>query len=142
QSFPTRPVRVIVPGPPGGAPDVLARILEPKLSEALGQPVIVDNRPGAGGTLGTAVAADSAPDGHTLLLAFAAHAISPSLYRSLKYDPVTAFAPVVLVASVTPVLVVHSSLPVASLQEYVEQSKAKPGSTNWASAGNGTMSHL
>ena len=142
QTYPTKPIRVIVAGPSGGAPDVLARILGPKLSSNVGQPVIVDNRPGAGGTLGTAIAADATPDGHTLLLAFAAYAIYPSLYPNLSYDPIKALTPVVLVATVTPVLVVNPSLPVSNLKDFIALAKAKPGALIWASSGNGSMSHL
>ena len=142
QPYPVKPIRVIVAGPSGGAPDVLARIVGPKVANNVGQPVIVDNRPGAGGTLGTAIAAEATPDGHTVLLAFAAYAIYPSLYPNLGYDPIKALTPVVLVATVTPVLVVNPSLPVSNLKDFIALAKAKPGALIWASSGNGSMSHL
>jgi tripartite-type tricarboxylate transporter receptor subunit TctC len=140
-AYPNRPIRLVVPFPPGGATDLLARIVSQKLSEALGQPVIVENKPGAGTIVGADAVARSVPDGYTLLIATSTTlAINPSLYRKLPYDPVKNFTPVAMVASVPFVLVVKSSMPVRNVAELVSMVKAKPSS--YASAGTGTMHHL
>jgi len=142
QSYPTRPVRWVVPYPPGGGTDIIARIVAQKLSGNLGQQVIVDNRGGAGGTIGTDIVAKSAPDGYTILMAPTSHAINPSIYRSLPYNTLKDFAPITLAASATIVLAVHPSLPVKSVKELVALAKSKPGQLTFGSAGNGTVFHL
>lgn len=140
--YPVRPVRLVVVYPPGGGIDILARIMSQQLSTAWGQPVVVDNRPGAGTTIGAAIVAKAAADGHTLLMTDVSFAITPSLYTSLPYDPKRSFAPVTLVNLVTDVLVVHPSLPATSLKELISYAKANPGKVLYASAGNGTLNHL
>jgi len=143
QSYPTKPVRLIVADAAGGAPDQLARILGQKLSENLGQQVLVDNRPGAGGALGADIAARSPADGYSLLLTTTAiYAILPNLKKNLPYDPVRDFAPVSRVATASNVLVVNASLPARSVAELVQLAKSKPGVLNYASAGVGTPAHL
>ena len=136
--YPTKPVRIVVPFPAGGTTDILARAVAQKLSEAWGQQVIVDNRPGAGGNIGSELVAKSAPDGYTLLMGtVGTHAINASLYAKMPYDPVKDFTPVILVAGVPNVLVVHPSLPVNSVQELIAYGKANPNKLNFASSGNG-----
>ena len=141
--FPARPIRFIVPNAAGGSTDLVARSVALKLSESLGQQVIVDNRPGSGGIIGTELAAKAAPDGYTLLMGTIGNiAISPHLYRKLSYDPVRDFAPITQLASAAYMLVTHPSLPVKSVKELVVLAKAKPGQLSYASAGSGTGSHL
>jgi tripartite-type tricarboxylate transporter receptor subunit TctC len=140
--YPTRPVRLVVVYPPGGGIDLLARAMGPSFAEGWGQQIVVDNRPGAGTTIGAAVAAKAAPDGYTLLMTDVSFAITPSLYASLPYDPQKSFAPVSLVNLVTDVLVVHPSLRAASLNELIAHARANPGKLLYASAGNGTLNHL
>ena len=142
QNYPTRPVRMIVPFSPGGAADVPGRMLMQKLTEALGQQVVVDNRPGAGGTIGADLAAKAAGDGYTLLMISNTHVISASLYKKLPYDSLNDFAPVLQFGDAPNVLVVHPSLPVKSVRELVALAKAKPGSIDFASSGNGSSQHL
>ncbi|HXF65844.1 MAG TPA: tripartite tricarboxylate transporter substrate binding protein [Burkholderiales bacterium] len=142
QAYPSRPVRVIVPFSPGGAADVPGRIMANEMSRALGQQVIVDNRPGAGSTIGTEVAAKSPPDGYTLLLISNTHAINASLYKKLPYHPVNDFAPVLQFMTSPNVLVVHPSLPVRTVKELVALAKAKPGQIDYVSSGNGSSQHL
>ena len=143
QSWPAKPVRVIVADAAGGAPDQLARIVAPKLAEALGQQFVVDNRPGAGGALGADLAAKAPPDGYTWLLSTTAiWAILPGLKKDLPYDPVRDFAAISRLATTSNVLVVNASLPANSVRELVELAKLKPGSLNYASAGVGTPAHL
>lgn len=143
QSYPSRPVRMIVPFPPGGATDLLARVVAQKLGETLGQPVVVDNRPGAGGTLGSRLSVDAQPDGHTILMGTTStHAIGPHLYSKPPYDPVRDFAPVTLVASTPTILMIAASLPPTSVKELIAFAKAKPGSLNYGSSGIGTQFHL
>jgi tripartite-type tricarboxylate transporter receptor subunit TctC len=143
QPWPAKPVRLIVADAAGGAPDQLARILSPKLAEGLGQQVIVDNRPGAGGVLGAELAAKAPADGYTLLLSTSAiWAILPSLKKDLPYDPARDFAPISRLATTSNVLVVSASLPAKSVAELVQLAKAKPGALNYASAGIGTPAHL
>jgi tripartite-type tricarboxylate transporter receptor subunit TctC len=141
-AYPTRPIRLLVPFAPGGQPDIVARLLGPKLSEALGQPVIVDNRPGAGGTLGTRIVAGAAPDGHTLISVSAAHAIGPAVRANLGYDPVRDFAGISKTISAPYLLVVPPGLGVASVKELVALAKAKPGVLNFTSAGHGSSTHF
>lgn len=142
QEYPVKPVRLIVPIAPGGSNDLLARALAQKFSESLGQPVIVDNRAGGGGTIGTELAAKSAPDGHTLLMVNISHAVNPSLHKRLPYDPLRDFAAVGSVASSPNILVVHPALQVASVQELLRQAKAHPKELHYGSAGNASSPHL
>jgi tripartite-type tricarboxylate transporter receptor subunit TctC len=143
QGYPNRTIRLVVPFPAGGTTDILARAAAQKLTESLGQPVVVDNRPGAAGNIGSDIVAKSAPDGYTLLMGtVGTHAINPSLYSKMPYDHVKDFVPVVLVASVPNVLVVNPSLPVKSVGDLIKLAKAKPGEINFASSGSGTSIHL
>jgi tripartite-type tricarboxylate transporter receptor subunit TctC len=143
QSYPSRPIRLVVPFPAGGTTDILAREAAQKLTEALGQAVVVDNRPGAAGNIGSDLVAKSAPDGYTLLMGtVGTHAINPSLYSKMPYDHVKDFAPVVLVAGVPNVLVVNPTLPVNSVADLIKLAKDKPGQINFASSGSGTSIHL
>ncbi len=140
--YPNRAVKLVVPFPPAGATDIVGRIVAQKLSERFGQPVIVENRPGAGGSIGSDLVAKSAPDGYTLLMATSStHSIGPSLQK-LPYDPLKDFAPVLHVANVPNVLVVSPGLGVASVKDLVALAKAKPGQLNYASSGVGTIVHL
>lgn len=142
-SYPSKPVRLVVPFPPGGTTDILARAVAQKLSEAWGQQAIVDNRPGAGGNIGSDLVAKAAPDGYTLLMGtVGTHAINPSLYTKMPYDHVKDFAPVILVAGVPNVLVVNPSVPVNSVKDLIAYAKANPDKLNFASSGNGTSIHL
>ncbi|HSD44719.1 MAG TPA: tripartite tricarboxylate transporter substrate binding protein [Burkholderiales bacterium] len=142
QSYPNRPVRMVVPLSPGGFADVPARVIAPRLSEALGQTVFVENKPGAGATIGTDFVAKSKPDGYTVLFTGTPHVISPALYKNLPYDPMKDFAPVMLVASGPYVLVVNPQLPVRSVQELIAAARAQPGRIDYASSGNGSAQHL
>ena len=143
QNFPTKPIRVIVPYAAGGTSDILARTVGPKLTEAWGQQIIVDNKPGANGNVGADFVAKSPPDGYTVLLAdIGAIAISPSVYPKLPYDPVTDLAPIVMVAYSPHVLAVHPSVPVNSVKELIDLAKAKPGQLNFAISGVGGAPHL
>jgi tripartite-type tricarboxylate transporter receptor subunit TctC len=143
QTYPDKPVRLIVPFSAGSAVDTLARIPAQKLSELWGQPIVVDNRVGANGTIGTEAAAKAPADGHTLVLANdAGLATSPALYPKLPYDPARDFAPITLAASIPVVLVVNASFPISSLKELVEAAKARPGLIHYASGGNGSAQHL
>jgi tripartite-type tricarboxylate transporter receptor subunit TctC len=143
QAYPMRPVRLIVPYPPGGGNDTLARLFGQKLTEAWGQQVVVDNRPGAGTIIGTQLAARAAPDGYTLLLSsIASHAVAPHLYRNAGYDPIKDFTPITLLAIAPTVLCVNPSVPARSLQELIGLAKAKPGQLKFASGGNGTPPHM
>jgi tripartite-type tricarboxylate transporter receptor subunit TctC len=141
QDYPTKPVRLIVPFPPGGSNDVVGRMIAQQLSERLGKQVVVDNRGGAGGVLGTELVANAMPDGYTLLVISLAHAVSPWLYK-LNYDPIKSFAPVSILASGPNVLVVHPDLPVHSVGELIALAKRKPGDLNYASAGIGSFQHM
>jgi tripartite-type tricarboxylate transporter receptor subunit TctC len=143
QTYPTKPIRLVVPFPPGGATDILARDVAQKLTEAWGQQVIVDNRPGAGGNIGSELVAKAAPDGYTLEMGtVGTHAINASLYAKMPYDHVKDFAPVILVAGVPNVLVVNPEVPANSVTELIAYAKANPGKLNFASSGNGTSIHL
>jgi len=142
QSFPSKPVRIVVPSSAGGGADTTARLLAQRLSDVFGQQVVVDNRPGAGNIIGTELVAKAAPDGYTLLLAINNHAINASLYRKLPYDPIQDFAPISLLITAPHILVVHPSLPVKSVQDLIRLARAKPGQINYASAGNGTSAHF
>ncbi|MBI1991427.1 MAG: tripartite tricarboxylate transporter substrate binding protein [Betaproteobacteria bacterium] len=142
QSFPVRPIRIVVGFPPGGGVDVLARILGPKMSESLGQPVVVDNRVGAGGTIASDVVARATPDGHTILIVSASHAVTASMYKKLTYDPVKDFKAISLVASSPNVLLSNVDFPAQSVNELIKMARANPGSINYASGGIGTTGHL
>lgn len=142
QTYPTQPIRFIVPYAAGGGVDIIARALAPKLSERLGQPVVIDNRGGAGGNIGTELAARAEPNGYTIVMGAAALAINVSLYRKLPFDPVKDFAPVSLVAATPNILAVHPAVPAKSVKQLIQLAKARPGSLNYGSAGNGTTSHL
>jgi tripartite-type tricarboxylate transporter receptor subunit TctC len=142
-AYPTKPIRLVVPFPPGGATDLLARDVGQKLTEAWGQSVVVDNRPGAGGNIGTELVAKAAPDGYTLEMGtVGTHAINASLYAKLPYDHVKDFVPVILVAGVPNVLVVNPSVPANTVAELIAYAKANPGKLNFASSGAGTSIHL
>ena len=143
QPYPSKPIRIIVPFPPGGSIDPVARMLAPKLAETFGQQVVVDNRPGANGAIGTELLAKAPPDGHTLvLLGGGTHVINALLVKNLPYDSVKDFAPVATVQRSDYVLVVHPSLPVRNLKELIALAKAKPGQLTYASAGNANMNHI
>ena len=136
QPFPSQPVRIVVPFPPGGSADVLARILQPKLAEIWKQPVLIENKPGASANIGAAFVAKSAPDGTTMLLATPALAVSAAVFKNLTYDPQRDLAPVAMLSVFPSVLVVHPSVPAKTPQELVAYAKANPGKLNFASAGN------
>jgi tripartite-type tricarboxylate transporter receptor subunit TctC len=143
QNYPTRQVTLIAPWPAGGAVDALCRILAPSLSDRLGKPVVVENRPGAGSVIGTAAGAKAAPDGHTLVMGGSGSlAIGPTLYKSVLYDPASDFEPVALIGQVPFVLVVNPSLPVHSATELVKYAKENPGKLSYASGGPGSPHHL
>ncbi|NOV23316.1 tripartite tricarboxylate transporter substrate binding protein [Cupriavidus necator] len=143
QPWPARPIRMVVPFPPGSSPDLIARILTEKLAAALGQPVVVENRPGAGGNIGTGMVARAAPDGYTLLFTINGPLVTaPTLSRNLNYDPFRQLAPVTLVATSPNVLVVDARLPAHNLREFVALARARPGELNYGSPGNGSASHL
>ncbi|BDG71696.1 Bug family tripartite tricarboxylate transporter substrate binding protein [Roseomonas fluvialis] len=142
-AWPNRPIRFVVPLPPGGSSDLMGRMIATRISDAVGQPVVVDNRPGAGGTVGTAFVAQSPPDGYTLMLGnTASHINAPLLFRSAGYDGITDFAPVAPFATITNIVVVHPSLPVTSIAELIAYARANPGRVNFGSAGAGGTLHL
>jgi tripartite-type tricarboxylate transporter receptor subunit TctC len=140
--FPRRPIRIVIPFQTGGLPDIAARLIGPKLTEAWKQPVIVENRPGAGGVLGTDLVAKANPDGHTLLMASSAHAAMPAVRAKLPFHPVKDFAPITITASGAYALVVPASLGVKSVKGLIDMAKAKPGQLNFASAGTGSGTHF
>src|SRR5688572_17319150 len=142
QNFPVKTVRLILPFPPGGPSDILGRALSQKLSEQMGQQVITDNRPGAGGNLGLELAAKAPPDGYTIVLSSPLVAISPSLYSKLNYDPQKDLAPISLVAIIQNVLLVHPSVPAKNVRELVQVAQRSPGKLNYGSGGVGTTTHL
>ncbi len=142
QSYPTRPIRIVVPFGPGGFTDVAARILQKELAPAIGQPIVIENKPGAGSTIGTTDVARSAPDGYSLVMISTAHVISPHLYKQMPYDPIKDFTPVMKLAEGPYVLVVHPSLPVKNVADLIALAKAKPNSIDYASSGNGSAQHL
>jgi len=143
QTYPSRPIRLVVADAAGGAPDQLGRLVTENLSKNLGQSVVVENRPGAGGVLGAELAAKSAPDGYTLLLTTTAiYAILPNLRKNLPYDPVRDFVPITRIATASNVLVVNNELPAKNITQLVKLAKEKPGALNYASAGVGTPAHL
>jgi tripartite-type tricarboxylate transporter receptor subunit TctC len=140
-AYPSKPLRFILPFPPGGGTDILGRLIAERLAAALGQPVVIENRGGAGGNVGTEAAARSAPDGYTIVLVAPSLAISPTLYSKLNYDAVKDFAPVSLVATVPNVVITQPSLP-GTLQEFAALARSKPGGLNFGSGGSGTSNHL
>jgi tripartite-type tricarboxylate transporter receptor subunit TctC len=142
QSYPNRPIRIVVPYPPGGGADILARAVGQKLTEAWGQQLVVDNRPGGGANIGAELAARATPDGYTLFQAALAHSVNVSLYSKLHYDVVRDFAPVIFVATVPGVLVVHPSVAAQTTREFIEYAKTRPGQLNYASTGSGGPQHL
>src|SRR3954447_5521071 len=143
ESFPTRPIRLIVPFPAGGGTDIVGRVLGQKLHESLGQPVVIDNRSGAGGTLGTGLAAKSSPDGYTLLLVPTSHVINPSIYAKLPYDTERDFSPITMVASAAILRGVTPRVPAETMRGFIEAPKASPRAiANYGSAGAGTVFHL
>lgn len=142
-TWPSKPIQMIVPQAPGGTNDIVARLVAADLSQRLGQQVVVENRPGAGGNIGTQAAARARPDGYTLLMTISSsQAINPSLYRSVPFDPVKDFEPIAPVASVPNVLVVNPAFQAKTLPELIAMAKARPGEYRYASAGNGTLNHL
>ena len=143
QSYPSKSIRYVVPYAPGGSTDIVARVLALKLSEAMGQQVVVDNRPGAGGAIGADIVAKSPPDGYTMVTAVTSiMAINQFLYRKLPYDPEKDFAPVTQVGSLPLILVIHPSLPAKNVREFIAIAKAKPGQLNYGSSGVGTATHM
>jgi tripartite-type tricarboxylate transporter receptor subunit TctC len=141
-SWPDRPVRIVVPFAPGGPSDIVARALAERLQAAWGQPVVVENRPGAGSAIGTELVARAAPDGHTLLIAASAHVMNPPVMARLPFDPIRDFTPVINLAFHPMVLAVHPSVPVRSVPEFIAAAKARPGGLTMVSSGVGTSSHL
>src|SRR5687767_8882638 len=143
QTYPTKPVRVVIPQAPGSQSDLFTRMLGQKLGESLGQPVVNDPRPGAGGAVGAEVAARAAPDGYTLLMGTnSTHGSNPALYTKLPYDPIRDFAPITLTLVTPYVLATHPSLPVTTLKQLIALAKSRPAQLNYASAGNGSTHHL
>jgi tripartite-type tricarboxylate transporter receptor subunit TctC len=142
QSYPNKPIRFILPFTAGGTTDILGRIIGDPLSERLGQPVVLENRAGAGGNVGHDFVAKARPDGYTLVLGSLALSLAPSLYKKLNYDPIKDFAPITMVSQFPIVMLGHPNLPAKNAKEFVEYAKAKPGKLNWGSAGVGTLPHL
>ena len=142
QTYPAKPIRIIVPYPAGGTTDMLTRIVGQKLTEAWRQQVIIDNRPGASGNIGAEAVVRAPADGYLLLSASTVHTVNPSLYSKLAYDPLKDFTPIALLAQVANILVVHPSLPVHSVKEFIAFAKKRPGQLNFSSAGNGSAPHL
>ena len=142
QSFPSKPIRVVNPGAPGGNSDILFRLLSPKMGEILGQQLIIDYRPGAGGTIGADMTVKSAPDGYTIAIVAGSFTFNPSLMRKLPYDTVKDFTPLGLIIDVPSCTVVHPSLPVKNVKELIALAKARPGQINYSSSGPGALGHL
>ena len=142
QEYPNKSVRIVLPFSAGGSSDPVARLIARHLTTALGQPFVVENRPGAGGNIGSDLVAKSAPDGYTLLFTAGSFAVNPSLYSKLPFDPVKDFEPVVHVATLSGILVAHPSVPAANVKELIALSRTKPGGVTYASAGSGTVPHL
>ena len=141
--YPDRPIRLVVPFPAGGGADTLARLIMPRVAQGLGAPIVIDNKPGAGGNVGAEIVARAQPDGYTLLYGTnGTHAINQSLYGSLRFDPVRDFAPISRLTAIAAILVVNPDFPATSVRELIQYAKAHPGQVNFASAGNGTTSHL
>jgi tripartite-type tricarboxylate transporter receptor subunit TctC len=143
EAWPTKPIRLVVPFTPGGSTDILARIVGQRLYEAMGQQVIIDNRPGAGGTIGMEMSARAAPDGYTLVMAhIGTLAVNPALYAKLSYDPVKDFEPVTLLAKIPNMMAVNPALPVKTVKELIALARTKPGGLTYGSGGNGSAAHL
>jgi tripartite-type tricarboxylate transporter receptor subunit TctC len=142
QDYPNKPIRMVIPFSPGGNTDIIGRIFTPKMGELLGQQIIVDNRGGAGGTIGTAYAARQAPDGYNLIMVSAGHTINPAMIKKLPYDSVKDFVPIGVIADVPTAFVVHPSLPVKNLQEFLSLARKRPGEIFYSTAGRGTVGHL
>jgi len=142
QGYPAKPIRIVVPFAPGGGADILMRVIAPRLGDALGQQIVVDNRAGAGSTIGSELVVKAAPDGYTLLMVATSFTTNPSLYSKLPYDSARDFTPVSLLASAPVILIVHPSVPVRSVKKFVALAKSKPGLLNFASGGPGSSTHL
>jgi len=142
QAYPSKPVRMVIPFAPGGNTDIIGRIFTPKLSEILGQQIIVDNRGGAGGTIGTDYATRQTPDGYTLLMVSAGHTINPAMIKKLPYDSIKDFVPVGIIADVPTAFVIHPSLPAKNVKQFIAIAKARPGEIFYSTAGRGTVGHL
>lgn len=142
EGWPSKPIRIIAPFPPGGTIDQLSRMLAPVLSQSLGQPVLVENRPGAGGAIGTGLAAKAAPDGHTFVMVFDTHAVNPSLIPNMPYDTRTDLAPIMLIATGAMVLTAHHNQPIKSFPQMLAEARAKPGFPNYGTIGTGSLAHL
>jgi len=142
QAYPVKPVRMIVPFAPGGNVDIIGRVYAPKFSEFLGQQVIIDNRGGAGGSIGTELAAKSPPDGYVLLMVSASHTINPAMAKKLPYDSVKDFAPISVIADVPTAFMVHPALPAKNVKEFIAIARARPGEIFYSTAGRGTVGHL
>ncbi len=142
EAYPSRPIRVVIPSGAGGVTDILGRVISHKLTESLGQQVVIDNRPGASGIVGSQIVAKAAPDGYTLLMVFPSHVVNPSLYATLPYDTLRAFAPVTLVSAVSTVLVVPADNPAKTLPELIAAAKSKSAKINYGSVGRGSLGHL
>jgi len=142
QAYPVKPVRMIVPFVPGGNTDIIGRVFTPKLSELLGQQIVVENRGGAGGVIGTELVAKAAPDGYMIVMVSAAHTINPALAKKLPYDSIRDFAPISMIADVPTAFVVHPSLPAKNVKEFIAIARARPGEINYSTAGRGTVGHL
>ena len=142
QAYPTKPIKIIVPFGPGGFTDVVARILGQKLGTALGQPVVIENKPGAGSMIGTEFVAKAPPDGHTLVIVSSTHVISPWIYKTVPYDPIKSFAPVSKLVDSPYVLLVNPKVPAKNVQEFVALAKAQPNTIHYGSSGNGSAQHL
>ena len=142
EDYPSRPIRIVVPFGPGGFTDVVARIVQKELGAAVGQPVVIENKPGAGSTIGTAEVAKAKPDGYTLVMISTTHVISPHLYKAMPYDPIKDFTPVMKLGEGPYVLVVHPSLGVKNVAELIALAKSQPGKIDYASSGNGSSQHL
>ena len=140
--YPTKSIRIIVGFPPAGAADIFGRLVGQKLTETWGQPVVIDNRPGAGSTIGSEIVAGSNPDGHTLMVVSASYATSAGLYQKLKYDPIKSFAPIILITSAPNVAMVHPTVAAKSTHDLIAAAKATPGKFNVGSAGTGSITHL
>ncbi len=142
QDYPTRPIHMIVPYPPGGGTDIVARVITEPLGQALGQPIIIDNRGGAAGNVGTEAASRATPDGYTVLFTLSSHTINPKLYAKLPFDVEKDFVPIGLAANIPQILVANPSLPVNNVQELIAYAKANPGKLNFASVGTGSPGHI
>ncbi len=142
QDYPNRPIRIVVPFGPGGFTDVVARIIQKELGAAIGQPIVIENKPGAGSTIGTAEIAHAKPDGYNLVMISTTHVITPHLYKGMPYDPIKDFTPVMKLGEGPYVLVVHSSLPVKNVAELIALARAEPNRIDYASSGNGSSQHL